>query len=259
MVKSRSLVFIISSLITATLVMMVFDLPVFKKEDSKAREFQNQLGGLGLGAVISPEWGFLNYDPRIDFVDETSLWPIPGGYSYSPERVFSIADMKEPLLDLTSFNKRISSSAEASEKGPVRGPLNIEHPIKNPPIYTEHKRCDNCGMDRNKWARTRYEFETSKGRFYTCSIHCVAVMAYYKLREKPQNVKVAEYLRPERMLDAGKAFFVIGSVAPGTMSPVSIIAFPSHDEAERFAMKYGGKVADFKTALEEAKREINQK
>ncbi|MFN3478984.1 MAG: nitrous oxide reductase accessory protein NosL [Thermodesulfovibrionales bacterium] len=215
----------------APLVMIGLDMYIFEKEDSRARELQNYLGGFGLGGVISPEWGFLNYDPRIDFVDETSLWPIPGGYSYSPERGFSVADMKEsPLLDLSSINRR-----------------------------AEHKGCDNCRMDLNKWAGTRYEFETSKGRFYTCSIHCLAVMAYYKLGEEPKKVKVAEYLRPERMLDAGKAFYVIGSSVPGTMSPVSIIAFSSPDEAEKFSRRFGGKVTDFKAALEEAKREIDHK
>lgn len=69
----------------------------FREKDPKI-QLQRFLSGLGLGAVISPEWGFLNYDPRIDFVDETSQWPIPGGYSYSPERGFSVADMREPCV-----------------------------------------------------------------------------------------------------------------------------------------------------------------
>lgn len=216
--------------------------------DSETGQIQQFLGGLGLGSAIIPEWGFLNYDPRIDFVDETSLWPIPGGYSYSPERGFSITDMGEPIISFFS-------SVEASEKEP----LHIEHPLKNPPTYTDHKRCYNCGMDRNRYARTRYEFDTSKGRIYTCSIHCVAVLSFYKLKEKLRNVKVAEYLRPERMLDADKAFFVIGSIAPGTMTRISKIAFPSRKEAEDFSFKHGGKVVDFITALSEAKKEINHK
>lgn len=130
--------------------------------------------------------------------------------------------------------------------------LDIEHPIKNPKKYTEKEKCDNCGMDRNKWARTRYEFQTSKGTFHTCSIHCVTVMGM-KVKEEPRNVKVAEYLKPENMLDANKAFFVVGSAAPGTMTQKSKIAFPSKDEAEKFAAKYGGIVTNFEGALSEAK------
>lgn len=256
MERHKVLVFITLSLFF-TLALLLIDRRKDFIEESSKRQIQRFLAGIGLGAVIRPEWGFLNYDPRIDFVDETSLWPIPGGYSYSPERGFSVADMKEPLLKNSLLSRFLSTEVLAAEKQ-ARESFNIEHPLKNPPIYTEHKRCDNCGMDRNKWARTRYDFDTSKGRFYTCSIHCVAVMSY-KLKEEPRNVMVAEYLRPEKMLDADKASFVIGSSAPGTMSPISIIAFPSREEAERFASRYGGKVADFKEALGEAKREINQR
>jgi nitrous oxide reductase accessory protein NosL len=136
------------------------------------------------------------------------------------------------------------------------GKLDIEHPIKNPKKYTEKEKCDNCGMDRNKWARTRYEFQTSKGTFHTCSIHCVAVMGI-KLKEEPKNVKVAEYLHPENMLDAEKASFVVGSSAPGTMTQKSKIAFPSKDKAEKFAAKYGGIVTNFEGALSEAKIDVH--
>jgi len=135
--------------------------------------------------------------------------------------------------------------------------FNIEHPIRNPLRYTDKERCDNCGMDRNKFARTRHEFQTSKGRFYTCSIHCVAVMSM-KLKEEPRDVKVAEYLHPERMLDAGRAYYVIGSSAPGTMTQRSKIAFPTKEEAERFALTYGGTVASFQQALSEARGEIHR-
>ncbi len=247
MKRHKSVIFIITVLLIATFSILGFESVGLRKGEPTKGALQEYLSGLGLGAVIRPEWGFLNYDARIDFWDETTLWPLPGGYSYSPDRGFSIIDIKEPLF----------SYAEASENH--EEVLDIEHPIKNPQRYTDHSRCDNCGMDRNRWARTRYEFETSKGRFYTCSIHCVAVLAYFKAKEVPRNVKVAEYMRPERMIDAEKAIFVIGSYAPGTMSPVSKIAFSSREEAERFAMKYGGRIADFKTTLSEAKKEIESR
>ncbi|MEW6738843.1 MAG: nitrous oxide reductase accessory protein NosL [Nitrospirota bacterium] len=133
--------------------------------------------------------------------------------------------------------------------------LDIEHPFKSPKKYTEKEKCDNCGMNLNKFARTRYEFQTSKGTFHTCSIQCVAVMGM-KLKEEPKNVKAAEYLHPEHMLDAEKAFFVVGSTAPGTMTTKSKIAFPSKKEAERFAAKYGGTVTNYEGALSEAKKGV---
>jgi len=155
--------------------------------------------------------------------------------------------------DVLKFFVSLSLLQLFSSKGVVSAEkFNIEHPIKNLQKYTDKEKCDNCGMDRNKWARTRHEFQTSKGRFYTCSLHCVAVMSM-KLKEEPKNVKVAEYLHPERMLDADKTFYVIGSTAPGTMTPKSKIAFSSKEEAEKFAEKYGGTVSNFEGTLNEAK------
>ncbi len=246
MQSHKLVIFMITILLISTFFILGFESRGFKKEVPKKAVLQEYLSGLGLGGVVRPSWGYLNYDPRIDFWDETILWPLPGGYSYSPERGFSVIDIREPIFYV--------EAREDHNELP-----HIEHPIEDPKRYTDHPRCDNCGMDRNRWARTRYEFETSKGRFYTCSIHCVVVLAFFKLKEVPQDVKVAEYLRPERMLDAERAVFLIGSSMPGTMSPVSKIAFSSKEEALRFAMKYGGRIADFKTALSEAKKEIESR
>lgn len=133
--------------------------------------------------------------------------------------------------------------------------FDIEHPFENSQRYTDKEKCDNCRMNRNQWARTRHEFQTSKGTFHTCSIHCVADMGS-KMKENPGKVKVAEYLHPEKMLEAEKAFYVIGSTAPGTMTTKSKLAFSSKEEAGKFAVKYGGRVSDFDGALSEAKKEL---
>ncbi len=133
--------------------------------------------------------------------------------------------------------------------------LKIEHPIKDPPEYTKKKKCDNCGMDRNKWARTRHAFQNSKGKFYTCSIHCVAVLSI-KLEKKPEHVKVAAYLHPENMIDVDNAYYVIASDAPGTMTRTSKLAFASMEEANTFTAQYGGKMIGFKEVLSEANKEV---
>lgn len=131
--------------------------------------------------------------------------------------------------------------------------LKIEHPFKNPHKYTDKVKCDNCGMDMNEWARTRHEFQTSKGRRYTCSIHCASVISS-RYKEELKDVMVAEYLHPENMLQAEKGFYVIGSSAPGTMTAKSKIAFRSKEEAGKFSSQYGGKISDFKGALGEARK-----
>src|SRR5512146_957703 len=127
----------------------------------------------------------------------------------------------------------------------------IEHPFRNPGKFTDHERCFNCGMNRNAFARTRCEFTTSKGTLYTCSIYCVVVMGM-KLKETPRNVRVADYLHPDKMLEAEQAYFVVGSTARGTMSAVSKIAFEVKEEAVASSERYGGRVAGFQQVLHEA-------
>ena len=135
-------------------------------------------------------------------------------------------------------------------------PIAIEHPFHNPAKYTDHARCDNCGMDRNQYARTRYEFITAKGRSYTCSLACLAGLSL-KLKMEPRDVKAADYLHPQKMLAADKAFYVIGSKAPGTMTGVSKIALSDKKGAVAFAAQYGGRVIRFKEALAAARKELS--
>lgn len=133
----------------------------------------------------------------------------------------------------------------------------VMHPIMNPKMYTEKGKCNNCGMDLNMWARTRYSFENSKGEGHSCSINCLADIAH-RSGEKPNNVQVALYLEPEKMVPAEKTFYVIGSTAKGTMTMNSKIAFASEEEANKFAAEYSGKVAGFDTAMEQATAELQE-
>ncbi len=94
-----------NGLIITTVLLIAISLGILFSEhylsgnnEAKIVAFQNYVGGLGIGASVSPEWGFINYDPRIDHVDETSLWPIPGGYSYSPERGMTVGDIEEKSI-----------------------------------------------------------------------------------------------------------------------------------------------------------------
>jgi hypothetical protein len=97
---SKKIMIFFGMLVIAVMISMYADLHMWKNYKSdKAKAFQRYVCGLGLGASISPEWGFLSYDMRIDPVDETSIWPVPGGYSYSPDNGFSIADFREIVVN----------------------------------------------------------------------------------------------------------------------------------------------------------------
>jgi len=57
--------------------------------------FQRMVGGVGMGAISSPIWNFINFDPRIQSTDDSTLWPIPGGYSYGPDRTATVSYFEE--------------------------------------------------------------------------------------------------------------------------------------------------------------------
>ena len=48
-----------------------------------------------MGAISTPMWNFINFDPRIQPVDDSTLWPIPGGYSYGPDRTATVSYFEE--------------------------------------------------------------------------------------------------------------------------------------------------------------------
>ena len=133
-------------------------------------------------------------------------------------------------------------------------PCAVEHPFM-PPRKDFVGQCPNCGMARPMWARTWMVFENSDGKFQACSFHCLADVAL-KSGETPQNVMVALYLDPKKMILAEKAFFVIGSKAKGTMTMNSKIAFASKKEALKFVESCGGEVTRFQEAFKVAKAGI---
>lgn len=132
----------------------------------------------------------------------------------------------------------------------------IMHPMQNPAMYTKGN-CPNCGMMLNMWARTRHVFKLSDGQHETCSIRCLADMAT-KAGEEPKNVQVALYLQPEKLVDATKASYVVGSNAKGTMTMVSKLACDSKASAQQFAAAHGGQVTDFSQTLAKATAELEK-
>jgi nitrous oxide reductase accessory protein NosL len=135
-------------------------------------------------------------------------------------------------------------------------PCAVQHPLM-PPQKDLSGQCPHCGMVRPMWARTWITFENSEGKSQVCSFHCLADIAL-KSGEAPKNVRVAQYLSPEKMIPAQEAFFVVGSKAKGTMTMKSKIAFPSKAEAEKFAASCGGEVVAFQQALTMAKAGITK-
>jgi hypothetical protein len=72
-----------------------------QRSGKDAALFQNLVGGLGLGAAASPAWNLFYYDQRLQSVDDSNLWPIPGSYPYSPTAASAVVVFREhPREDL---------------------------------------------------------------------------------------------------------------------------------------------------------------
>lgn len=141
-------------------------------------------------------------------------------------------------------------------QGEKKGPA-VEHPMMKPKMYSKVKRCPNCGMMINMWARTRHSFSHPEGDFTTCSIRCLADKVASS-GAMATDTQVAIYLAPETTVPAEKAAYVVGSSARGTMTMKSKIAFADVQAAEKFVAEYGGKVTDFNGAFKMAGMELSK-
>jgi len=53
--------------------------------------FQQAIGGVGLGAVITPAWNFSDFDPRLQQYPADHFYPVPSGFPYSPDRLSMVS------------------------------------------------------------------------------------------------------------------------------------------------------------------------
>ena len=87
--------------LTILLLLLDGDHPGFLSYEKDMRLFQRSVGGLGMGAAATPAWNVLHYDPRLQPVDDSNLWPIAGSYPYSPSAVSTVVAFRElPREDL---------------------------------------------------------------------------------------------------------------------------------------------------------------
>ncbi len=104
--------------------------------------------------------------------------------------------------------------------------------------------CVICGMNLPTFYKTSHAAETKTGtkRQY-CSIHCVVEDNEINKTDLV-NLKVVD-TNSLKFISVYKAFYVVGSSKPGTMTRTSKYAFGKKSEAEAFAKEFGGKVMNF--------------
>jgi len=120
------------------------------------------------------------------------------------------------------------------------------------PDIEKHRSCTYCGMDREKFAQSRmlidYDDGTSVG---VCSLHCAAVELANSIDKSPRSIGVGDF-RSRKLIDAEKAFWVVGGSKPGVMTGNAKWAFESKADAEKMIQESGGRLASFEEAIKAA-------
>ncbi len=117
----------------------------------------------------------------------------------------------------------------------------------------QHRDCRHCGMDRKQFGYSRmmitYSDGTSMG---TCSLHCIITDMNINKDKKVALIQVADR-DSQKLIDAAKAFWVVGGSKRGVMTARAKWAFETKASAEKFVAKYGGKLASWDEALQAAR------
>jgi copper chaperone NosL len=115
-----------------------------------------------------------------------------------------------------------------------------------------YKGCKYCGMDRGAYNFSRMLIEYDDGTITAfCSIHCAAVDLANNIDKAPKKIQVGDFDR-KHLIDAEKAFWVIGGSKPGVMSKRGKWAFEKKEDAENFMRINQGKIAFFEEAMKAA-------
>jgi copper chaperone NosL len=113
----------------------------------------------------------------------------------------------------------------------------------------KHQACKYCGMDREKFAHSRVLIEYDDGSIVaTCSIHCASVDLALNIDKTPKNIYVGDY-NLKKLIDAEKAFWVIGGNKMGVMTRTAKWAFEKKEDAEKFISGNGGALEVFEEAM----------
>ena len=117
--------------------------------------------------------------------------------------------------------------------------------------------CNVCGMHLTKYYKTSHTAEFKNGhKEQYCSLHCLAEV-HKNYEDKIKNIQVVD-TNSLKLIDAKKAFYVVGSSKEGTMSPVSEYAFLNKDEALKFKNKFGGDIHTFDESLKLSKDRLEK-
>lgn len=112
--------------------------------------------------------------------------------------------------------------------------------------------CNVCGMHLTKYYKTNHTAEFKNGhKEQYCSMHCLAEV-HKNYADKIKFIQVVD-TNSLKLIDAKKAFYVVGSSKEGTMSQISEYAFLNKEDAIKFKNDFGGEIKSFEETLKTSK------
>lgn len=109
--------------------------------------------------------------------------------------------------------------------------------------------CKYCGMSLAKLAHSRVCMTYDDGiSARVCSLHCAAIEMLISLDKEARTIMVGDY-NSKKLIDAGRAYWVIGGSEKGVMTTRAKWAFKKKKDAGKFVKEYGGKLGTFDDAL----------
>jgi copper chaperone NosL len=119
----------------------------------------------------------------------------------------------------------------------------------------EARACKLCGMSREVFAYSRMVIEYDDGmKVGTCSIHCTVRDLHANPGKKVKALLVGDY-NTKKLIQAERAFWVIGGKVEGVMTAHAKWAFAKKTDAEAFIRKNGGKFATFDEVMQAARED----
>ncbi len=115
--------------------------------------------------------------------------------------------------------------------------------------------CPKCGMTLPMFYRTNHAAKVDGKMEQFCSIHCL--VEEMNTGKKISDIQVVDNTTL-KFIPVEKAWYVVGSSKPGTMSKVSKYAFGTKEAAEKFAEEFGGKVLPYVKVLEMVKANFDK-
>lgn len=116
--------------------------------------------------------------------------------------------------------------------------------------------CPICGMNLKNFYKTNHAVKLKNGTYKQyCSIRCLA-FDYETIKNDIDSIMAVD-IKSDKFVDAHKAYYVVGSKIPGTMSTISKLAFAKKEDAEEFVKQYGGEIKDFEETFKLSRESLN--